>query len=146
MKRTVCTYCQKVMIDNDSSSRFRCRYCGEFMENWQAELHEKVLEALGHSPKQIMRDCQGTVEWKKEGENMSYDFNGFAQPGWQCPICKRVFSPFTPMCYYCNQKGDEVTNTVSQLYVFTNNCKKCGKKFWSTSAQDICPSCGTDQD
>ena len=25
----------------------------------------------------------------------------FAQQGWQCPICKRVYSPTTQMCYYC---------------------------------------------
>ena len=25
----------------------------------------------------------------------------FAQQGWQCPICKRVYSPMTSMCYYC---------------------------------------------
>lgn len=28
--------------------------------------------------------------------------NMFSAPqGWQCPICKRVYSPLTPMCYYC---------------------------------------------
>lgn len=25
----------------------------------------------------------------------------FAQQGWQCPICKRVYSPFTPWCLIC---------------------------------------------
>ena len=25
----------------------------------------------------------------------------FAQQGWQCPVCKAVFSPFTPICYNC---------------------------------------------
>lgn len=35
---------------------------------------------------------------------MSDNFNGlFAQQGWQCPICKRVYSPFTQMCLYCGQ-------------------------------------------
>ena len=24
-----------------------------------------------------------------------------AQQGWQCPICKRVYSPSTMMCFYC---------------------------------------------
>lgn len=24
-----------------------------------------------------------------------------AMQGWQCPICKRVYSPFTTMCPYC---------------------------------------------
>lgn len=33
-------------------------------------------------------------------------FNGlFAQQGWQCPICKRVYSPFTPMCYHCSNSS-----------------------------------------
>ena len=35
------------------------------------------------------------------------------QQGWQCPICKRVYSPFTPMCYYCGKKDtssdDQIT-------------------------------------
>lgn len=35
--------------------------------------------------------------------------DNLAQQGWQCPICKRVYSPFTMMCYYC--KGDTVTST-----------------------------------
>lgn len=26
------------------------------------------------------------------------------QKGWQCPICKHVFSPTTPMCYFCPNK------------------------------------------
>ena len=31
------------------------------------------------------------------------DNNNFVQQGWQCPICKRIYSPTTTMCYYCNQ-------------------------------------------
>ena len=31
------------------------------------------------------------------------------QQGWQCPICKRVYSPFTPTCFYCG--GESVTTT-----------------------------------
>ena len=27
--------------------------------------------------------------------------NAFAQQGWQCPICGRVYSPATAMCFYC---------------------------------------------
>ena len=34
---------------------------------------------------------------------------GFSPQGWQCPICKRVYSPMTSMCYYC---GNVVPNTV----------------------------------
>lgn len=32
------------------------------------------------------------------------------QQGWQCPICKRVYSPLTFMCYYC---GDNTVTTTS---------------------------------
>lgn len=34
------------------------------------------------------------------------DNSNLVQQGWQCPICKRVYSPFTMMCYYCG--GDTV--------------------------------------
>ena len=29
-----------------------------------------------------------------------YEMLGAPQ-GWQCPICKRIYSPTTPMCWYC---------------------------------------------
>lgn len=25
------------------------------------------------------------------------------QQGWQCPVCKRVYSPSTPMCFFCGK-------------------------------------------
>lgn len=34
------------------------------------------------------------------------------QQGWQCPICGRVYSPTTTMCFYC---GNE-TQTTSTVY------------------------------
>ena len=34
-----------------------------------------------------------------------------AQQGWQCPICGRVYSPFTPMCYYCGGEQKIETST-----------------------------------
>ena len=36
----------------------------------------------------------------------------FAPQGWQCPICKRVYSPITPMCYYC---GNGVVTTTTNI-------------------------------
>lgn len=30
-----------------------------------------------------------------------------AMQGWQCPICKRVYSPFTHMCMCCGNKEVE---------------------------------------
>ena len=38
--------------------------------------------------------------------------NDFAvQQGWQCPLCKRVYSPFTPCCFYCGEEGMTKTST-----------------------------------
>lgn len=33
--------------------------------------------------------------------------------GWQCPVCGRVYSPSTPMCWYCggNEKKTNVVRT-----------------------------------
>lgn len=39
-----------------------------------------------------------------------FEFTG-VQQGWQCPICKRVYSPFTPWCYYCGEEGRTKTST-----------------------------------
>lgn len=39
-----------------------------------------------------------------------YDFN-FAPQGWQCPVCKRVYAPSTPWCYFCG--GSTVTSTTT---------------------------------
>lgn len=36
-------------------------------------------------------------------ENDGYNFC-FAPQGWQCPICKRVYSPMTSMCFTCGKK------------------------------------------
>lgn len=35
----------------------------------------------------------GDINWTRE--------HMWAQQGWQCPCCQRVYSPTTPMCYYC---------------------------------------------
>lgn len=34
--------------------------------------------------------------------------NYFAPRGWVCPKCGRVYSPSTPMCWYCGDK--QITN------------------------------------
>ena len=34
--------------------------------------------------------------------------------GWQCPICKRVYSPFTHICMYCGNREVE-TITLPKL-------------------------------
>lgn len=52
-----------------------------------------------------------------------------AMQGWQCPICKRVYSPFTHMCMYCGNKEAEIItlpklpNTVGLAQEQNNNFK-----------------------
>ena len=33
------------------------------------------------------------------------------QQGWQCPVCGRVYSPFTQMCFYCQNNGQQTVIT-----------------------------------
>ena len=52
---------------------------------------------------------------RKEGEvEMSYEFQELVQQGWQCPVCKRVYSPTTPMCLYCGN-GEVTTRTSTNV-------------------------------
>ena len=32
----------------------------------------------------------------------------FAPQGWQCPVCKRVYSPWESMCRYCGNGAENV--------------------------------------
>lgn len=45
-----------------------------------------------------------------------FDNNPFLlfQQGWQCPVCKRVYSPSTSMCRYCGDKETTI-NTGNHL-------------------------------
>lgn len=50
-------------------------------------------------------------------------FNGmFGQQGWICPKCGRVFSPFTPMCLYCNNGSS--TSASSSIEKFIDETHK----------------------
>lgn len=53
-----------------------------------------------------------------------------AQQGWQCPVCKRVYSPFTPCCFYCGEEGMTKTSTSTETinyktYKIKPNCNDC---------------------
>lgn len=47
----------------------------------------------------------------------------FAQQGWQCPICKRVYSPHTFMCYYCSNQETVVSTGTEYKTTTTSNRK-----------------------
>lgn len=35
--------------------------------------------------------------------------------GWRCPVCGRVYSPTTPMCFYCSNKEGTVQTTGTSI-------------------------------
>ena len=39
------------------------------------------------------------------------DYNMLVPQGWQCPICKRVYSPSYPWCNFCGNEKTETTTT-----------------------------------
>lgn len=43
--------------------------------------------------------------------------NNYVSQGWQCPICKRVYSPTTQMCMYC---GGEQKTTITTSFTTAN--------------------------
>ena len=40
----------------------------------------------------------------------------FAQQGWQCPICKRIYAPHVDICYYCGDQTVVSTDTKYKYY------------------------------
>lgn len=46
------------------------------------------------------------------------------QQGWQCPICHRVYSPMTFMCYYCGGEQKTITYTTSTENIETAKMNK----------------------
>lgn len=54
-----------------------------------------------------------------------FDDYRFAPQGWQCPICKRVYSPTTPMCYSCGNFRETITtHYTTTLEEFVNTYGK----------------------
>lgn len=44
-------------------------------------------------------------------EKKMENYNYFAPQGWQCPICKRVYSPSTSFCLFCGAESTITTST-----------------------------------
>lgn len=47
-------------------------------------------------------------------ENCNYSYS--APQGWQCPICKKIYSPSTPSCTYCNSSYVTQNTTTPSTY------------------------------
>ncbi len=68
----------------------------------------------------------------------------FTPQGWECPKCKRVYSPQTMMCIACPSMTSSTTNTVTTTltseycvfepggtidgFYYPDFCKKCGQQ------------------
>ena len=53
---------------------------------------------------------------KGEAASILPQDNMFVNKGWQCPVCGRVYSPTTPMCFYCRNK--EIANQQTSKYLW----------------------------
>lgn len=51
------------------------------------------------------------------------EFN-FAQQGWQCPVCKSVYSPLTPSCFNC-KSGNVTTVTTEDISIDEHVINEC---------------------
>lgn len=73
----------------------------------------KMKQLYFYKTHMIMADfnikTQNLIKEESSSANFSHNLSSPAMQGWQCPICKRVYSPFTHMCLYCG--GKEVTTT-----------------------------------
>lgn len=39
------------------------------------------------------------------------------QQGWQCPQCKNIYSPTTPMCYVCSNNNHKTVGNLGSVNV-----------------------------
>lgn len=59
-----------------------------------------------------------------------FNINAFGtSQGWQCPICKRVYSPSTPMCFYCGNSSFENNITFAKVEQILNDTAQKLQKY-----------------
>lgn len=51
-----------------------------------------------------------------------------APRGWICPICNRVYSPTTSMCYYCGGEQKTITYTTGTGIIETEKTKDLAQR------------------
>ena len=45
------------------------------------------------------------------------NYNYFVPQGWQCPICKRVYSPSTSFCLFCGAETTVTTTSSTDIKI-----------------------------
>jgi len=61
----------------------------------------------------------------------------FAQKGWQCPICNRVYAPATPMCFYCGNQEIKTSSTTT-LAVDPEDIKRAEELLKTLTNNGVC--------
>lgn len=56
-----------------------------------------------------------------------------ASLGWKCPECGRVYSPTTPMCFYCG--GNKISNTNTTYNNFNTTLTKTNNDYENDVAE-----------
>lgn len=52
--------------------------------------------------------------------------------GWQCPICKKVYSPFVTSCFQCGE--DNIRTSIgTDGFIVVSHCKFCDKEIMQDS-------------
>ena len=65
-----------------------------------------------------------------------YNLLDYIPKGWQCPVCKRVYSPSIPVCSYC---GDAVTKTNIEPSDWLKALQEANEIVESADDEDIPP-------
>ena len=98
-------------IDKDDDHTFMCSNCkGELFCG--DVLRDNFCPTCG-------RRVKWGMKWEKYEKQMpikteEWHTVDFAPQGWQCPICKRVYSPMTPMCYFCGGKTETWSTSTNE--------------------------------
>ena len=69
----------------------------------------------------------------------------FIPQGWECPKCKRIYSPTTQMCSYCPQNVTSVTTTetaTGTIATFTTGNTWLAHNFQKIKGTCKCKICG----
>ena len=69
----------------------------------------------------------------------------FIQQGWECPKCKRVYSPITSMCSHCPEYSQGYASTGTALTVSSTTYSHAFESDKKSTSETICKICGLEK-
>ena len=69
----------------------------------------------------------------------------FIQQGWECPKCKRVYSPTTSMCSHCPEYSQGYISTGTTLTVSSNTYSHAFESDKKSTSKTKCIICGLEK-